>query len=56
MDNNYLKLMANPYKIKHIPKELPKINFNVGTGAVIRPILTKEIPQTKVVEVIDCVT
>ena len=27
MVNNYLKLMANPYKIKHIPKELPKINL-----------------------------
>ena len=45
-----VKTPDNPYK------ELPKINFNVGTGAVLRPILTKEIPQTKVVEVIDCVT
>ena len=27
MDNNYLKLMANPYKIKYIPQELPKINL-----------------------------
>ena len=36
--------------------DLPRINFNVGTGAVLRPIMTTEIPQTKVVEVIDCVT
>ena len=37
-------------------RDLPRINFNVGTGAVLRPIMTTEIPQTKVVEVIDCVT
>ena len=27
MDDDYLQLMANPYKIKHIPKELPKIDL-----------------------------
>ena len=27
MDDDYLRLMANPYKIKHIPKELPKIDL-----------------------------
>ena len=37
-------------------RDLPRINFNVGTGAVLRPVMTTEIPQTKVVEVIDCVT
>ena len=37
-------------------RDLPRINFNVGTGAVLRPLMTAEIPQTKVVEVIDCVT
>ena len=45
-----VKTPDNPYR------ELPKINFNVGTGAVLRPIMTKEIPQTEVVQVIDCVT
>ena len=37
-------------------RELPRINFNVGTGAVLRPVMTREIPQTEVVQVIDCVT
>lgn len=27
MEDDYLRLMANPYKIKHIPKELPKIDL-----------------------------
>ena len=27
MDDDYLRLMANPYKFKHIPKELPKIDL-----------------------------
>ena len=27
MDDDYLRLMANPYKNKHIPKELPKIDL-----------------------------
>ena len=45
-----VKTPDSPYR------ELPRINFNVGTGAVLRPIMTAEIPQTEVVEVIDCVT
>ena len=45
-----VKTPDSPYR------ELPRINFNVGTGAVLRPLMTAEIPQTKVVEVIDCVT
>ena len=45
-----VKTPDSPYQ------DLPRINFNVGTGAVLRPIMTTEIPQTKVVEVIDCVT
>ena len=45
-----VKTPDSPYR------ELPRINFNVGTGAVLRPVMTTEIPQTKVVEVIDCVT
>ena len=45
-----VKTPNNPYR------ELPKINFNVGTGAVLLPVMTKEIPQTEVVQVIDCVT
>ena len=27
MDEDYLRLMANPYRIKHIPQELPKIDL-----------------------------
>ena len=27
MDDDYLRLMANPYKIKHIPQEVPKIDL-----------------------------
>ena len=27
MDDDYLQLIANPYKIKHIQKELPKIDL-----------------------------
>lgn len=27
MDDDYLRLMANPYKIKHVPQELPKIDL-----------------------------
>ena len=45
-----VKTPDSPYQ------DLPRINFNVGTGAVLRPVMTTEIPQTKVVEVIDCVT
>ena len=45
-----VKTPDSPYR------DLPRINFNVGTGAVLRPLMTAEIPQTKVVEVIDCVT
>ena len=45
-----VKTPDSPYR------ELPRINFNVGTGAVLRPLMTAEIPQPKVVEVIDCVT
>ena len=45
-----VKTPDSPYR------DLPRINFNVGTGAVLRPVMTTEIPQTKVVEVIDCVT
>ena len=45
-----VKTPDSPYR------ELPRINFNVGTGAVLRPLMTVDIPQTKVVEVIDCVT
>ena len=27
MNEDYLRLMANPYKIKYTPKELPKIDL-----------------------------
>ena len=27
MEDDYLRLMANPYKIKHVPQELPKIDL-----------------------------
>ena len=27
MEDDYLRLMANPYKIKYIPKELPTIDL-----------------------------
>ena len=27
MDDDYLRLMANPYKIRHIPQEVPKIDL-----------------------------
>ena len=35
----------------------PSLNIiGSGSGAVLRPIITTEIPQTEIVEVIDCVT
>ena len=39
-------------------RDLPRLKVNTitGQGAVLRPIMTRVIPQTKVVEVIDCVT
>ena len=38
-------------------RSTPSLNIiGPGSGVVLRPIITTEIPQTDVVEVIDCVT
>ena len=39
-------------------RALPNLNISTltGSGAVLRPIMTKQVPQTAIVEVVDCVT